>query len=61
MSAVVLDASGQVVGGGSGATITSLPPSSREFFKLSSGFSSIPMTKAATALVSLEPRWVPSG
>ena len=53
MSAVVLDATGNVIGGGSGMSLASLPPLAREVFKLQSGFRSIPYANAATAMVSV--------
>jgi hypothetical protein len=52
MSAVVFDASGNVIGGGNGFSVASLPPLAREIFKLQSGFRSIPYAKAASAMVS---------
>jgi hypothetical protein len=52
MSAVVFDAAGNVIGGGSGFSVASLPPLAREVFKLSNGFRSIPFANAASAMVS---------
>jgi hypothetical protein len=52
LSAVVLDAAGNVLGGGTGYAFAALPPSTREFFKITSGVTAIPMTKAASAIVS---------
>jgi hypothetical protein len=57
VSAVVLDASGNVVGGGYGSVPGALPPGAREFFRLASGFSSIPTEKAKTVVYSIEPRF----
>ena len=61
LSAVVFDAAGNVIGGGTGYAFASLPPGSREVFKLQTGFRSIPMTKAADVAVSVEPTYRPVG
>ena len=53
LSAVVFDAAGNVIGGGSGYSVASLPPLAREVFKLQSGFRSIPYANAASAMVSV--------
>src|SRR5581483_10441773 len=42
LSAVVFDGAGNVIGGGNGFVFAPLPPNTREFFKLSNGFRSIP-------------------
>jgi hypothetical protein len=52
LSAVVFDSSGNILGGGTGYSLGSLPPSAREFFKIQGGFSAVPMNKAASAMVS---------
>lgn len=57
MSAVVLDASGNVIGGGTGFAFASLPPGAREFFQLGLGFKAIPADKAVSAVVSVSPTW----
>lgn len=59
LSAVVFDAAGNVVGGGTGSASASLPPGSREFFKATLGLTAIPITDASTVQVSLEPRYEP--
>lgn len=59
LTAVVLDASGNVIGGGSGFASAALPPAAREFFTISSGMRPIPTGKAATALVSVIPTYLP--
>lgn len=61
-SAVILDAAGNVLGGGTGSTFGSaLPPGTRVVFKLSSGgFRDISLEKAATVQVSATPTWQPS-
>ena len=57
MSIVVLDASGNPVGGGTGSLYTAVPSGARFVFTASSGFNAIPLDKAATVLVSLAPRY----
>jgi hypothetical protein len=57
MSAVVLDADGNVLGGAGGFATASLPPGTREFFKLSGSLNAIPIGRAASALVSVEPMY----
>jgi hypothetical protein len=61
LSAVVFDALGNVIGGGSGYAFASLPPGTREFFKADLGFSAIPFEKAVSAQVSLVPTYKPVG
>ena len=57
LSAVIFDTAGNVVGGGTGFAFASLPPGARQFIKLESGFKSVPLTNAASALVSIQPSW----
>lgn len=57
MSIVVLDASGNPVGGGTGSLYAAVPSGARFVFTASSGFNAIPLDKAATVLVSLAPRY----
>ena len=52
LSTVILDAAGNVLGGGSGYASASLPPGSRQFFKIESGLRSIAFANAASAMVS---------
>jgi hypothetical protein len=52
LSAVVFDAGGNILGGGTGYSFGSLPPSAREFFKIQGGFGAVPMNRAASAMVS---------
>ena len=54
LTAVVLDEEGNVLGGGSGYASASLPPGAREFFKITGG-SAIPIERARSAFVSVEP------
>jgi hypothetical protein len=57
LSTVVLDAEGNVLGGGYGYGAASLVPAARMFFKISTGMRPIPLYKAATALVSVVPTY----
>jgi hypothetical protein len=58
LSAVVFDAAGNVLGGGTGSSFGSLPPGTRILFKLSGGgFGDIPADKAASVMVSAVPTW----
>jgi hypothetical protein len=61
LSAVVFDAAGNVIGGGNGMVFAPLPPNSREFFKLTNGFRSIPFDQAASVAVSIQPSWQQPG
>ncbi len=57
ISAIVMDAAGNVVGGGTGSVAGTLPPGAREFVKLISGLASIPTANAVTAQFSIVPRY----
>ena len=57
LSSVVLDADGNVIGGGNGFAAAPLPPSSRMFFKITTGMRAIPSNRAASALVSIVPTY----
>ncbi len=59
LSAVVFDASGNIIGGGSGYGFASLPPAARMFLKISNGMRPIPSYKAASAMVSVVPTYKP--
>jgi hypothetical protein len=61
LSAVILDAQGNVLGGSGGFAFASLPPGAREFFKVSGSFGAIPFARAASALVSVDPTYQPDG
>jgi hypothetical protein len=52
LSAVVFDGDGNILGGGSGFAGGTLPPNARQFFKIQGGFSAVPMSRAASAMVS---------
>jgi hypothetical protein len=57
LSGIVLDASGNILGGGNGFGGASLPPAARMAMKLSNGFRPILYSKAASALVSVVPTY----
>jgi hypothetical protein len=59
ISAVIVDASGNVLGGVSGSSIAAVPPGARILFKATAGAKAIPIDRAAGALVSVEPTWKP--
>ena len=44
--------------GGSGFSFGTLPPAARMFFKIDAGMRPIPVSKAATALVSVVPTYL---
>jgi hypothetical protein len=58
---VLFDAAGNVVGGGTGFTYTTLPPGTRVYMSASSGFSSVPIDKASTAAISIVPTYKAPG
>jgi hypothetical protein len=60
ISVVVLDASGNPVGGGSGYSTAALPPNTRFVFLAQQGFDSIPLSKAATVVISTTPTYGPA-
>jgi hypothetical protein len=55
--AVVFDAAGNVLGGGSGSAGAKSPPGTRQVFKISGGFDPIPVDKTAYAIVSSMPSY----
>jgi hypothetical protein len=57
LSGVVLDSAGNILGGGTGFGGATLPPAARMVLKISSGLSSIPYVRAASALVSVVPHY----
>ncbi len=57
LTAVVLDAEGNVIGGGHGSFFAPLPPATRLFFKISQGLRAVPIDRAAGALVSIVPTY----
>jgi hypothetical protein len=58
--AVVFDAAGSVVGGSSGRLRAPLPHGIREFFDTPAGADSMPMARAVSAQVSVDPQYVVS-
>lgn len=52
LSAVVFDAAGNILGGGSGSASALSPPGTRQAFALRSGFDAIPWARVASASVS---------
>jgi len=61
LSAVVFDADGNILGGGTGLAGQQLPPGAREFLSLGTGLDVIPFGRAATATVSVSPTWAQLG
>jgi hypothetical protein len=61
VSVVVFDASGNVLGGGTGSSTGGLLPGVRAYFSAGSGVSSIPSDRAASAGVSVLGRYQPTG
>jgi len=57
LSIVLLDAAGNPVGGGSGSTFAPLPSGSRMVFLATSGFTAVPLDRALTPVVSVEPSY----
>ncbi|MFL5953966.1 MAG: hypothetical protein ACJ76I_07645 [Gaiellaceae bacterium] len=57
LSIVILDAAGNPIGGGTGSSGAALPPNSRFVFLAQSGFSAIPLDKAAAVLISVAPTY----
>jgi hypothetical protein len=61
LSAILLDAEGNVLGGVRGQTSAALPPGARVFFKLTSGGRAIPSERVASAVVSVNATYVQPG
>jgi hypothetical protein len=61
LSAVVFDAAGNVIGGGTGYAFQPLPPGAREFLQMSSGFDVLTVQNAASVMVSMVPTWQQPG
>jgi hypothetical protein len=57
LSCVVLDASGNVLGGGTGSGFFKLQPGTRSFFKISTGLDAIPFNQAASVAISVLPQY----
>jgi hypothetical protein len=57
LSGVVLDGSGNILGGGTGFAVATLPPAARMAMKITNGVRPILFAKAASALVSVVPKY----
>ena len=57
LSVVLFDATGAIVGGGTGYVFAALPPGTRAYFSATTGFSSIGIDRASTAAISVEPTY----
>jgi len=53
-SVVIFDASGAVVGGGTGMQLGTVPPGARAVFIISMGFDPIPSSRAATSMIAMD-------
>ena len=58
VSAVVLDAAGNILGGGQGSVFAPLQPGTREVFNIVSGVTPIPWPSAASSIVSVTPNYI---
>jgi hypothetical protein len=57
LSCVVLDANGNVLGGGTGSGFFKLQPGTRSFFKIATGLDPIPFNQAASVSISIIPKY----
>ena len=57
LSIVLLDAAGNPVGGGTGYTSSPLPSGSRMVFLATTGFTAVPLDRALTPVISVEPTY----
>jgi hypothetical protein len=57
LSIVLLNASGAVVGGGTGFSFSPLPSGSRMVFLASNGFTAIPIDQGVTPVISVDPTY----
>ena len=57
LSAVLLDAQGNVLGGATGSAFNVLPPGTRQIFKLTGSVDSVPYAKIALVAMSVIPTW----
>lgn len=57
LSVLVLDAGGNIIGGGLGGTIAPIQVGARQFFKVTSGVNPILTGRAASAVISIEPTY----
>jgi hypothetical protein len=58
---VLLDSAGNVVGGGSGFMLATLPPGTRAYLSATLGFQSVATEKATTAAISIVPTYKAPG
>lgn len=58
LSIVLLDAAGNPVGGGVGNTFSPLPAGSRMVFTATAGFNAVPLDRALSPVISVEPSYV---
>ena len=61
LSVVVLDAGGNILGGGTAYAFYTVPSGSRFVFLAQQGFTAIPLDKAVSTVVSPDPTWVNGG
>lgn len=57
LSVVLFDATGAVVGGGTGFAFASLPPGTRSHFSANQGVDDVPMNRASVAAISVVPTY----
>jgi hypothetical protein len=57
LSIVLLDASGQPIGGGTGLVFSPVPSGSRFVFTAQNGFKAVPIDQAASAVIGVVPRY----
>ena len=57
ITVVLLDAAGDVVGGGAATSTLVLPPGERGFFTVASGVGAVPSARVASAQVSVVPTY----
>jgi hypothetical protein len=57
ISIVLLDATGRIVGGGTGISFSPLPSGSRMVFLAQSGFTGVPLSQAVVPMISVEPTY----
>jgi hypothetical protein len=57
LSIVVFDAAGNPVGGGTGFSVASIPSGARFVFLAQMGFTSIPLDRGASVVISVEPTY----
>jgi len=61
LSIVIFDAAGNPIGGSLSYAFVTIPAGSRFVFLAQTGFGSIPITQAASVVISAEPTWVAGG